>query len=116
MDPKYEEGPSDQDPQTGFKRFSIEDCKEIIYELGHFYRIPYHFRYKQGIEFVIRRLMQRYGDMNLDKALGVFNDILESGSASGLGDDDDVWRSWRYSYHHQHVSLEPPNISAWCSL
>ena len=91
-------------PPTGFKQFTNEDCKEAIYELGHIDRIPLNFRYKQGIEYIRTRLMHRYGDMNLNKALGVFNDVLENGSASGLGDDDDIWRTWRHSYHHQHVS------------
>ena len=88
----------------GDEHYSEESCRDfIIYELGHLYGIPQGFRYAQGIDQVRTRLMLRYGDANLDRAMGIFNEILEDDSTTGLGDEGDVWRSWRHSYLHCHV-------------
>lgn len=97
-DPKYD----------GRTCWDEEICRDfIIYDLGYSSRIPRDYRYHQGIDEVRKRLMCRFGDMNLDRSMGVFNDILENVSACGIEDESDIWRSWRHSHLHQHVSDLP---------
>lgn len=100
-----------QRPAEGEEHYSDDLCRDfIIYELGHQYGIPQGFRYAQGIDQVRTRLMLRYGDANLDRAMGIFNEILEDDSTTGLGDEGDVWRSWRHSYLHRYVRCPHPRM------
>ena len=95
----------DESSATVREYYSEEACMDfIIYELGYRSGIPRDFRYAQGIDRVRTRLMLRYGDRNLDRAMGIFNEILECQSESGSGDESDVWRSWRYDHTHCRVS------------
>ena len=103
--------PEDENSTSVRENYSEEACMDfIIYELGYGSGLPRDFRYAQGIDQVRTRLMLRYGDRNLDRAMGIFNEILESRSASGLGDEGDVWRSWRHSHTHCRVSLFETSI------
>ena len=92
-------------PYDGRTCWDEEACRDfIIYELGYSSHIPRDYRYRQGIDEVRKRLMCRFGDVNLDRSMGVFNDILEKVSAHGIEDEGDIWRTWRHSYLHQNVS------------
>jgi hypothetical protein len=57
------------------------------------------------MEEVYSLILERYGYAGLPDATSVLQDLLESdGTAGGLGDDGDVWRSWRHSWRHRNVS------------
>ena len=95
-------------PYDGRSCWDEEACRDfIIYDLGYSSQIPRDYRYRQGIDEVRKRLMCRFGDMNLDRSMGIFNDILEKVSAHGIEDEADIWRSWRYSHLHQNVGDSP---------
>ena len=87
----------------GREAYGDEDCHDFLtYELA--YEIPIVFRYADGIHEVQKRLILRYGDENIARAMGVFQELLEDDDASGMGDDGDMWRSWRHDYKHRKVS------------
>ena len=72
-------------------------------ELGE---IPLNYRYAEGIHEVRKRLILRYGDMNFAKAMNTFQGLLESDDiGAGLGDDADLWRSWRHDHKTRRVSV-----------
>ncbi|KAH0542001.1 hypothetical protein FGG08_003550 [Glutinoglossum americanum] len=69
----------------------------LVDELG--LEIPRLYRYDQGIHEIHRRLITRFGDEHFARAMGVFQSLLEGeDNANGLGDDGDLFRSWRYDY------------------
>jgi len=79
----------------------------LVDELG--LEIPRLYRYDQGIHEVHRRLITRFGDEHFARAMGVFQDLLENeDNANGLGDDGDLYRSWRYDYRMRKVSRPFP--------
>lgn len=96
--------------------FDEEECRDFLaYELGQ--EIPRFYRYRQGIHEVESRLIQRFGDMNYGKAMAVFHRLLESDDcASGLGDEGDLWRSWRHDFKHRGVSGDKITGSSSLSL
>ena len=98
------------------ENFSDEACRDfIIYELGLEKCLPQLYRYKEGVEEVRKRLMIRFGDTNLGRSMKIFNSILEDDDATGLGDEGDIWRSWRHSFVHCHVSTLCPTILLQCA-
>jgi hypothetical protein len=107
----------------------------LVDELG--LEIPRLYRYDQGIHEIHRRLITRFGDEHFARAMGIFQNLLEGeDNANGLGDDGDLYRSWRHDYKMRKVSWlfylftlhntyysrdrktspnqEPPNFLAWC--
>lgn len=83
--------------------YDDEACRDFLtYELGN--EIPTLFRYAEGIHEVQKRLILRYGDENMASAMGVFRELLEDDDASGLGDEGDIWRSWRHDHKYRSVS------------
>lgn len=83
--------------------YDDEECHDFLsYELA--FEIPTVFRYADGIHEVQKRLILRYGDENIARAMGVFKELLEVDDASGMGDDGDMWRSWRHDHKHRRVS------------
>jgi hypothetical protein len=106
----------------------------LVDELG--LEIPRLYRYDQGIHEVYRRLVTRFGDEHFARAMGVFQNLLEGeDNANGLGDDGDLYRSWRHDYKMRKVSRprppfalqniydhgrktfpnqEPPSSLVWC--
>ena len=86
------------------EEYDEEGCRDfLVHELG--VEIPRFYRYAEGIHEVQKRIILRYGDHNFAKAMGVFKELLElDDNACGLGDDGDLWRSWRYDYKLRRVS------------
>ena len=86
------------------KQFREDVCRDFInFQLGYKDRLPTLYRYTQGVDEVRRRLILRFGDVNYSSAMGIFNSIMRNGHASGLGDEDDIWQSWRFSFSHSRV-------------
>jgi len=93
----------DQRPPMVREAYDEESCRDfLVHELG--FEIPGFFRYAEGIHEVQKRLILRYGDENIARAMGVFRELLEDDDASGLGDDGDMWRSWRHDHKYRSVS------------
>ncbi len=93
----------DQRPPMLREAYNDDACHDfIVYDLG--FQIPLVYRYAEGIHEVQKRLIVRYGDENIARAMGVFREVLEVDDASGLGDDGDMWRSWRHDHKHRRVS------------
>ena len=93
----------DQRPPMLYEAYDDDECHDfLVYELGP--EVPTFFRYAEGIHEVQKRLILRYGDENMARAMGVFKELLEEDDASGLGDDGDLWRSWRHDHKHWRVS------------
>ena len=79
--------------------FNDDVCRDFInLQLGYKDRLPILYRYAQGIDEVRQRLILRFGDTNYNKAMGIFNSIMRDSRASGLGDEEDIWQSWRFSF------------------
>ena len=80
------------------EEYEEEACRDfLVHELG--VEIPRFYRYAEGIHEVQKRIILRYGDENFAKAMGIFKQLLElDDNACGLGDDGDLWRSWRHDY------------------
>ena len=91
--------------------YEEEACRDfLVHEIG--VEIPRFYRYAEGIEEVRRRILLRYGDVGYAKALGIFTELLErDDNASGLGDDGDLWRSWRHDYKRRGVSISQDYIA-----
>ncbi|KAI9657808.1 MAG: hypothetical protein M1829_006874 [Trizodia sp. TS-e1964] len=85
-----------------------ESCLDfLVHELG--LEIPRTYRYAQGIHEVQKRLILRYGDENIARVMDIFNSLLEDeNNAAGLGDDGDVWRSWRHDYKMRGTDFANP--------
>lgn len=99
------EGPTGQVSNADLRVFDEEDCRDFLaLEIG--VEIPPFLPYKAGIDHVYQRLLSRYGPANVADALSVLIELLEDDdSATGQGDDGDVWRSWRHDWRHRNVSL-----------
>ena len=92
------------------KQFSEEDCRDFItHVLALDLKLPSTHRYRDGIDEVWRRLMYKFGDANLGRAMGIFNELLEDDDLGGLGLGGDLWRSWRHDFKHI-------NVSAFCDV
>lgn len=49
-------------------------------------------------------IVDRYGAEGSPDVLSVLQELLEDDeTANGLGDDGDIWRSWRHSWRHRNV-------------
>ncbi|KAH0562527.1 hypothetical protein GP486_002787 [Trichoglossum hirsutum] len=79
----------------------------LVDELG--LEVPRLYRYDQGIHEIHRRLITRFGDEHFARAMGVFQSLLEGeDNANGLGDDGDLYRSWRHDYKMRKENLSEP--------
>jgi hypothetical protein len=87
-------------PQVGI--FDEECCRYFLREIGE--QIVPFYPFTFGIDEVYTQLLQRYGEDWVADALSVLQDLLEAeDNANGLGDDGDIWRSWRHSWRHRNV-------------
>ncbi|KAI9723961.1 MAG: hypothetical protein M1812_000679 [Candelaria pacifica] len=87
--------------------FDADECVEyLIYDVGQ--ELARNFRYSDGIDELYNRLMCRYGDKNISKAIAVFRSLLENDDACGLGDDGDCFRCWRHEYKYRGEDLSNP--------
>ena len=92
--------------------FDEESCRFFLRETGQ--AIVPSFPFSIGIEKVYGLLLERYGLGEIADATSVLHELLEDQtSATGIGDDGDVWRSWRHQWRHRNVSTRLlPLISA----
>jgi len=82
--------------------FDEESCRFFLREIGE--KIVPLYPFTIGIEEVYSLILEQYGYASLPDATSVLQELLEDdGSASGLGDDGDIWRSWRHSWRHRNV-------------
>jgi hypothetical protein len=83
--------------------FDEESCRYFLNEVGS--RIVPFYPFGFGIEEVYSSILKRYGFENCADAVGIVQELLEDEqNARGLGDDGDIWRSWRHSWRHRNVS------------
>ena len=93
-------------------RFDEEECRFFLREVGE--RVVPQYPFSFGMEEVYSLILERYGYGGIPDATSVLSDLLESDStASGFGDDGDVWRSWRHSWRHRNVSKPPSKQEQW---
>ncbi|KAI9834154.1 MAG: hypothetical protein M1826_005265 [Phylliscum demangeonii] len=87
-----------ENPDCFREEYDEESCRDfLVHELGA--EIARFYRYAEGIHEVQKRIILRYGDENCAQAMHIFRELLEADdNASGLGDDGDVWRSWRHDH------------------
>ncbi|EXJ56058.1 hypothetical protein A1O7_08989 [Cladophialophora yegresii CBS 114405] len=92
-----------------FGCFDEEECRFFLREVGE--RVVPVYPFSFGMEEVYSLILERYGYSGLPDATSVLQDLLESdGTAGGLGDDGDVWRSWRHSWRHRNDDALNPFI------
>jgi len=84
--------------------FDEETCRYFLREIGE--QIVPFYPFSFGIDEVYTLLLERYGENWVADALSVLHELMEAAdNASGLGDDGDIWRSWRHSWRHRNVCV-----------
>jgi hypothetical protein len=83
--------------------FDEEACRDFLYEIG--LEIPAMYDYEVGMDEVYTRMVARFGPQKIADCMGLLNDFLkDDSSATGHGDESDIWRSWRHAHRHRGVS------------
>ncbi|OAL21658.1 hypothetical protein AYO20_11330 [Fonsecaea nubica] len=89
--------------------FDEEECRFFLREVGE--RVVPVYPFSFGMEEVYSLILERYGYAGLPDVTSVLQDLLEDEqTATGLGDDGDVWRSWRHSWRHRNDDALNPFI------
>ncbi|OQU97456.1 hypothetical protein CLAIMM_03384 [Cladophialophora immunda] len=89
--------------------FDEEECRFFLREVGE--RVVPVYPFSFGMEEVYSLILERYGYAGLPDVTSVLQDLLEDErTAAGLGDDGDVWRSWRHSWRHRNDDALNPFI------
>lgn len=84
--------------------FDEESCRFFLRELGQ--RVVQFYPFSVGIEEVYTSIVDKYGYSGACDAISVLQELLEDDTtADGVGDDGDIWRSWRWSWRHRNVSI-----------
>ena len=82
--------------------FDEESCRFFLRELGQ--RLVQFYPFSVGMEEVLTQIVNRYGFHGAPDAMSVLQELLEDDStAAGVGDDGDIWRSWRHNWRHRNV-------------
>lgn len=82
--------------------FDEESCRSFLHQVGEDV-VPF-FPFSFGIEKVYALLFDRYGKPQIADAVSVLHELLEDeNNANGVGDDGDIWRSWRHHWRHRDV-------------
>ena len=93
--------------------FDEETCRYFLQQVGEDVVPCYPFSY--GIEKVHAILLGEYGKSQVADAISVLHELLEDDRhASGIGDEGDIWRSWRYHWRHRNVSTSDSTADAGC--
>ncbi|KAI9836426.1 MAG: hypothetical protein M1819_001457 [Sarea resinae] len=102
---------ADAEDENKDLEFDEDDCREFLqFQLGT--EITRYFRYAEGVQEVKQRFVTRYGDTNTPKAMSIFYDVLRGeNNASGLGDEGDIWRTWRHDFKLQGIPSPIPVAS-----
>ena len=91
-------------PVPGVGTFDEESCRYFLQEIGE--QIVPFFPFVFGISEVYTLLLERYGKYWVADALSVLHELMEAeDNANGLGDDGDIFRSWRHSWRHRNVGF-----------
>jgi hypothetical protein len=89
-------------PRVGI--FDEESCRYFLRDIGE--QIVPFYPFNVGIDEVYNQLLERYGENWVADALSVLQELMEAeDNANGLGDDGDIWRSWRHSWRHRNVCV-----------
>ena len=84
--------------------FDEESARYFLREVGA--RVVPNYPFSYGMEEVNSLIVEEYGYDYVPDVWSVLQELLEEDdTASGLGDDGDVWRPWRYPWRHRNVSL-----------
>lgn len=91
--------------------FDEESCRYFLREVGS--KVVPFYPFTFGMEEVYSLIIEEYGLAGIPDATSVLQDLLENErTAGGLGDDGDIWRSWRHSWRHRNVRpLQHPGCS-----
>lgn len=82
--------------------FDEESCRYFLHEVGS--RLVPRYPFSFGIEEVYGILLDTYGFDGTPDVTSLLQELLEDKqNADGLGDDGDVWRSWRHGWRHRNV-------------
>ena len=71
--------------------------------LGH---IPRNYNYGDGLRIIYPKLQERFGDKNVDMAVGVLYELIEVESPPPF--PEAVYQRWKYEHMHRHVSSSTP--------
>jgi hypothetical protein len=89
--------------------FDEEQCRFFLREVGCRVAAVYPFRF--GIEEAYGIILDKYKRTEVSDVMSVLEDLLENdATSSGLGDDGDIWRSWRFDWKHRIVSHTPSQV------
>jgi hypothetical protein len=89
--------------------FDEEECRFFLREVGA--RVVPNYPFSYGMEEVHSLIVEEYGQDGVPDVTSLLHELLEEdNTSSGIGDDGDIWRSWRYHWRHRNVrpSLAPP--------
>ena len=90
--------------RSALKVFDEESCRYFLREVGERVVPAYPFDY--GMEEVYSLILEKYGYQGIADAISVLQDLLEDDDvATGIGDDGDIWRSWRHHWKRRNVRL-----------
>lgn len=82
--------------------FDEESCRFFLRELGQ--RTVQFYPFSVGMEEVYVHIVDEYEFAGAADALSVLHELLEDDCTSaGIGDDGDIWRSWRHAWRHRNV-------------
>ncbi|KIW21547.1 hypothetical protein PV08_02127 [Exophiala spinifera] len=92
-----------------FGAFNEESCRWHIREAGM--RVVPRYPFSCGIEEIYCLMLEQCGFPGLPDALSVIEDMLEQdGVADSMGDDGDIFRSWRHNWRHRNADSKDPFI------
>lgn len=94
--------------------FDEESCRFFLRECGE--QIVPFYPFEAGIDEVYNLLLEQYTVEEMSDVLSVLHELLEDDdNASGLGDDGDIWRSWRHAWRRRNVrNCLPLNPNGHC--
>ena len=82
--------------------FDEESCRFFLREVGA--RVVPNYPFSYGMEEVHSLIIEQYGYEGIPDVTSVLQELLEEDdAATGIGDDGDIWRSWRHNWRHRNV-------------
>ncbi|KAJ9634966.1 hypothetical protein H2204_005921 [Knufia peltigerae] len=93
-----------------FGAFDEESCRSYVREAGM--RAVGAYSFTSGMEEIYCLMLEQCGLDGLPDAMSVIQDMMEGdGVADGLGDDGDIFRSWRHSWRQRNANSKNPFIT-----
>jgi hypothetical protein len=90
-----------------FGCFDEESCRYFLREVGA--RVVPNYPFSFGMEEVYSLIIESYGYEGVPDVTSVLEELLEDDdTATGVGDDGDIWRSWRHYWRHRNVRSSSP--------